>query len=367
MNTRRSLRDCITGRRPRAQAKAARLIRRLSAGIFSALQGAMTCSCIGSHEIGLAIPLGGPVMVPDDKEEDAARTLDFDVVLGTHGEKSQRWDRLRVKLADKERISQVPQNWSRSPRERARWAAFLFTRSEKVELNSSSSRSSFDPSTKPVLNTVSVRPPITDLCQILRQSKGVSPEWYGSINGIPNSFDLFHQDCPASCCTTITLREILEAREESTVDFGYSDRLRLALTLSLGVLHLYSTPWLSKAVTLDDIVFLHGQDDRGQDICYLDPPFLAKPLSEASQETLTAHLTSTSPHLVSQQQRKPTITHRPIDSTLLSLGLLLVQIIIGDYSEQLGIEEGMTMDRMLDKQIIAMKTAGLVLQNGSMN
>lgn len=308
------------------------------------------------------------MMVPEDKEEDAARALDFDVVLGTRGEKSQRWDRLRVKLAKKELISQVPippPNRSTSRMERARWAASLFARPEKVELTSLSSKSSFNPSTKSF--SILVRPPITDLCQILRKGKGVSTEWYGSINGASNSFDLFHQDCPASCCTTITLREILEARGESTVDFGYSDRLRLALTLSLGVLHLYSTPWLSKAVTLDDIVFLHGEDNAGHDIYYLDPPFLSKQLSEASHETLAAPLTSTRPHLVSQQQPSLTITHRPIDSTLLSLGLLLIQIIIGDYYEQLHIEAGMTMDSMIDKQIIAMKMAGLVLQHGGMN
>lgn len=329
----------------------------------------MTCSCIGSHDIGLAIPLGGPVMVPDDREEDAARALNFDVVLGSHGENSQRWDRLRVKLAEKALISQEPispPNRSRSPRERARWAATLFNREEKVDL-SSISKSTFNPSTKLVTNIISIRPPITNLCQILRKGKGVSPECYGSINGISDSFDLFHQNCPASCCTTITLREILEARKANSADFGYSDRLRLALALSFGVLHLYSTPWLSKAITLDDIIFLHEEDNAGRDIYYLDTPFLAKQLSEAAQETLEAPLTSPRPHLVSQRQTNMTITHRPIDSTLLSLGLLLIQIIIGKYSEQLRIEEGMTVDGMLDKQIIALKMAGLVLQNGGMN
>lgn len=361
--------DLEPSRRTRAQAKAARLIRRLSAGIFSALQGAMTCSCIGSHDIGLAIPRRGPSMVPDDKEEDAARSLDFEIVLGTYGKKSQTWDKLRVKLAEKDLTPQVPTSppaWSRSPRGRATWASSLFDRSEKVDLNSSASKSPFVSSTKFMSNAASPRPPITNLCQILRKGKGVSPECYGSINGTSNSFDLFHQDCPELCCSAVTLRQVLEAKGESTAWVGYSERLRLALTLSFGVLHLYSTPWLSKVVTLDDIVFLHGEDNAGRGTYYLDPPFLAKQVSEASQQTLAAPVTSAHPRLLSQQTT-PAVTQRPLDSTLLSLGLLLIQIIIGDCSEQLRIEEGMTMDSMLDKQIIALQMAGQVQQSGGMN
>lgn len=310
-------------------------------------------------------------MVPDKKEEDAARALDFGVVLGTYEKKSQRWDRLRVKLAEKEFTSQVPisqPTWSRSNRERTRWPPSVFIRSAKVEFNFSSSKSSLAPSTNCVSNTISPRPPITNLCQILRKGKGGSPECYGSIDGISNSFDLFHEDCPESCCTTVTLREILEDKGESIAVFGYPERLRLALTLSFGVLHLYSTPWLSKVVTLDDVVFLQGENDAGNETYYLDTPFLAKQVSGDSQEqTHAAPLIPAPVHSVSQQQKSLMKTQRPTDSTLLSLGLLLIQIITGNYSEQLRIEEGMTMDSMLDKQIIALKMAGLVLQNGGMN
>lgn len=354
-------------RQTKAQEKAARLIRRLSAGIFSALQGAMTCSCIGSHDIGLGIPRRGPSMVPNDKEEDIARELAFEVVLGTYKEKSQTWDKLRVKLTEEELTPRVPislPSWSRSPRERARWASSLFIRSEKVDINSSASKSPINSSADCVSNAASTRPPITNLCQLLRKGKSVSPECYGSINGLSNTFDLFHQDCPGSCCTSVTLREILEASRDSTAGFGYLERLRLAIRLSLGFIHLYGTPWLSKVVTLDDIVFLHGKDNAGHGTYYLDPPFLAKQVPEASQKEVAAPLLSAHSFPVSQQQTSPAVTQRPLDCTLLSLGLLLVQIIIGEYSEQLRIEEGMTMDKMVDKQMQAMEMAGLVLQNG---
>lgn len=314
-------------------------------------------------------------MVPYIKEEDAARALDFDVVLGTYGEESQKWDRLRVKLAKKDlnlQIRTVAPSWSGSPQGRSRWMSSLAIRPETIELDYSSSKPSLDTSTNCVSNVTSRMTSITNLCQILRKckgkGKGESPECCGSINDTSNSFDLFHGDCPASYYTTVTLRDILEGKGKSIAVFGYPERLRLALTLSFGVFHLYSTPWLSRVVTLDEIVFLQGEDHAGHETYYLDPPFLAKQVSgDPQQRTRGAPLTPAASHSASQQQTSPIMAHRPIDFTLLSLGLLLIQIIIGDYSEQLRIEEGMTMDSMLDKQILALKMAGLVLQNGGMN
>lgn len=102
----------------------------------------------------------------------------------------------------------------------------------------------------------------------------------------------------------------------------------------------------------------------GRDTPYLDRAFLAKQVPEASQETWT---TPSQARPALQPTTIPPNTHRPIDFMLVSLGLLLIQIIIGQYSEQLRVEDGMTMNVILEKQTIASNMAGLVLQNGGIN
>lgn len=357
--------DLESTRRSRSHAKAARLIRRLSEAIFSALLEALTCRCIGSHNIGLIIAPRKPVLLPGDEEEDAAKALSFDVVLGTNQGDSQKWNRMRVKLAEKQFDPLPTSATSGPPKKRLRWASSILTWSEKVNLTSSSKTSPSVPSEVYDLNTGLRRPPITNLCQSLQKGKGLSSDCYGFICGRSREFGIYHQDCPSDSHDALTLRDMLKSRTESIANFGYPERLRLALTLSFGVLHLYSTPWLSKVVTLDDIVFLHG---GSTDTSYLDRPFLAKQVPEASRQTQdAAPLSTSSSHEVSQQRKVPNNTHRPIDSTLLAFGLLLIQIIVGDYSEQLRVEDGMTMDRMLEKQTIAFAMAGVVLEKGGMN
>lgn len=353
-------------RRPSAQAKAAGLIRRLSAGIFYALQGAITCGCIGSHDIGLAIPQRSPVLLPDDKEEDAARALDFDVVFSTHGETPQRWDTMRVKQAEKEIISHSPIFSPASPeppRKKLKLPSSIFNGLKKKDSTSLSTKAPLSPSTNCVSNTALPRPQITNLCQSLRKGKGVPSVSYGFINDRLDKFDVYHSDRAPLGCGVITLRDILDGKGESAPNFEYPERLRLALALSFGVFHLYNTPWLAKVLSLDDIVFLYGGSTIGQGPCYMDRPILAKPISGASQQSVTASLT-TAPV---QQQTIRTNTCRPIDPTLLSHGLLLIQIITGTYSAQLRIEDGMTLDDILERQTIASETAGMVLANGGMN
>ncbi|KAH8743748.1 hypothetical protein F5883DRAFT_592076 [Diaporthe sp. PMI_573] len=62
------------------------------------------------------------------------------------------------------------------------------------------------------------------------------------------------------------------------------------------------------------------------------------------------------------------VTFRPMDLTILSLGLVLVQIIIGRHVEDLAIEpDNKGMDSIISKQEAASQMTGSVLENGGMN
>lgn len=328
----------------------------------------MKCSCANLHDLGLVIATRKPVIIPGDDEEETARALHFDVVLGTYGDKPQIWDRVRLKLAEKQislplQIS-LPER-PNSPEKKVRWASSLSFRPKRVEFNPSPPGIPWAPPKVPVSDTALPRSHITNLCQILRKGKWTASDCYcyGFISCSSNRFDLYYQDCPSTCHSTITLREILEDEELKSVKFGYRERLRLALTVSLSALHLYNTPWLAKIVTLDDIIFLQEEDPVGNQTCNLDRPFLSKQVREALQQAHLAPFESKITH----QRPSATDKRRPIDLTILSVGLLLIQILVGQRFGRLQIEHGMNMDGIVEMQTLALQKAGLVLQEGGMN
>lgn len=192
----------------------------------------------------------------------------------------------------------------------------------------------------------------------------MSSECYGRIEGRVHSFDLFHHDSLPSCCRAFALRELLEGRKERIDNLGYTQRLDLALTLSFGILHLYRTPWISQAVTLDDIILLREGNNMGHETYYLDLPLVGKRIQQAFQGSDSSQSTPTHQHPSLQQQLSSENAKRPIDFTVLALGLLLTQVITGEYFEELSIEEGATLGSMIDKRTRALKMTGLVSQNG---
>lgn len=97
---------------------------------------------------------------------------------------------------------------------------------------------------------------------------------------------------------------------------------------------------------------------------YLERPFLAKQVPDSSKQPHTKPVAPPPPYRMQHQTKVPANIHRPIDSTILSLGLMLIQIITGKSSEQLHMEEGMMIDAILEKQTIASKIYSLVVQNG---
>lgn len=56
-----------------------------------------------------------------------------------------------------------------------------------------------------------------------------------------------------------------------------------------------------------------------------------------------------------------------MDCMILSLGLLLIQVIVGRVLEQLHIEDVMSMNCMFEKQSLASEMVDMVIQNGGEN
>lgn len=112
---------------------------------------------------------------------------------------------------------------------------------------------------------------------------------------------------------TLTLRQILDEahRDRYRVpEAVYGDRIRMAVAISASVLHMDTTPWLSKPLTLDDIVFLVDKSSTRTQKFQLRP-FISKPTA--------VH------HDDGDNRTAPPISPYP---TTFYLGLLLCQLLL---------------------------------------
>lgn len=130
--------------------------------------------------------------------------------------------------------------------------------------------------------------------------------------------------------TSLTLRQILEGqlRTQQSTDtrtvhvpkLTLETKLSMAHSISASVVHIHSTPWSSKVLTLDDIVML--VDDENNNFMFDKRPFISRSIpvvSEAQHASLEMHSDD----------------HRPFDPMPFSLGLLLLQLILGRVVDEI--------------------------------
>lgn len=293
--------------------------------------------------------------------------IPFDIMLESDGN-TQRWNRLRVQLVEEKVRQPMPPtansptsfSQSKSPR-RVRWSSSLtnrpssrtnFVTQTATEKQSSSYLSASKHPSSDTLPTA-----ITDLCLTLQMGKYktfATSDCFGGISCNSRRFNLYHQDCQPDHLSAIRLSTILENQEiRGSLNFNYTERLKLALLLSYSVLHLYKTPWLANTVTPQDIVIIREQPSPNTP-SYLGRPFLAK-----------IQPSSATPSATPMQSTQAEV--RPMDLTILSLGLLLIQIMIGRQISDLALTPDMGMTSTLSKKDMASKYIASVMESGGMN
>lgn len=329
------------GRRSRARTKHSRLIRKLSKGIFTSFQNVVKCSC--SHQLGLRMIARKGLSFPTDDDQLAASRIPFDVGFGSGEENPcQHWNILRVQsTAWDKRLLAVPttKGVTGSPRSKSpkgvRWLSDLIEQTPKVALPVESQKSYSE---------------IADICGMLRKGKSTAlaaDHPCGQISYDSTKFNLYQEENWSKDLPPLNLRAMLEGQSNRTSLTNWTGRVQAALALSYGILHLYNTPWLADIVTAEDIVFMREQQ-RG-----IEEPFLAK------------HLSSTTTN--ANQPRPMHPNGRSMNFVIFSLGLLLIQIMIGRYVHELTIPLDMCMESSIKKKEIATKYICLVVENGGDN
>jgi hypothetical protein len=185
----------------------------------------------------------------------------------------------------------------------------------------------------------------------------VAVDCYGYVTDAEHKFELRPPESPpTSARTAVTLRQILtrEGSNPSWPPFEYPDKLRVAVALAVSILHLYKTPWLPRIVTLDDVLFLLEEDGTqgpitGGHSAYHYRPFVVRHLKEQ------------------RSHPKPQEGPRPVNLTVLSLGMLLIQLIIGRVVDELDISGSTDMESILAKHEAGSRLSGEVTTSGGLN
>lgn len=197
-------------------------------------------------------------------------------------------------------------------------------------------------------------PQIQDLCgEFVEEKKDSKEKWFGFVTDNKTHFYLSHKSCNPAGLTFITLREILCRNHPQFPRLDYSQKARLAYTLSVNLLSLVTTPWLDKALNLDGIAFFRAADGLNGWVYHLDRVFLPK---DIATPTSAAGLSCGHPtHL-------PSDKYKPL--TILSLACLLVQIMLGHSMEDFHIAEKSCLGCLMTQQAAASRKLGAVLAKG---
>lgn len=302
-------------------------MRRLSESIYNALCGAITCSCPYPHSIGLQLAHREAVMLPGDIEEKVAQKFGFCITLKIASEKET------VLTSQHNKESRLMDHWKNF-----------------------AMRLTVDNKSPP--NALPLK--VSDLCEVVgRGPKTTAVKCYGYILDTERKFILSPINDETGTHKHITLRQAIRGDISDLPPFGYEERLRVALALSVGILHLHGTTWLAQVVTLDNIVFMIENEKIVNQPASLYQPFLVKGIPDTYAHQVTAAPTS-----------PKTRTHgsaREINTALLALGALLIQIMIGRIDDELGMTGVMDISSIISRQERGSQLEGEVRVNGGMN
>lgn len=196
-----------------------------------------------------------------------------------------------------------------------------------------------------------------DLCLTLKKAHQERPTCYGHL--IDKEYNHRHfQVCPlgpvinSDGWSIVTLEDVLEGKRGLRPLISLAEKVRLALVIASSVLQLSKTPWLPEALTPKNVHFFR----RGNTLSY-EHPFLQRRLPECS---LLERLDSAADGVGYSLSSNP---------TLLALGMLLLEIILGSSLKQLRLpyeksphDHGLIQDltianRMLEQRVALINPA----------
>ncbi|KAJ6445033.1 C-14 sterol reductase [Purpureocillium lavendulum] len=342
-------------RRLRSQGKFFMLLREMSKSVYRALGFSLDCSC--THDVGLRLERRTANFIPTDNDEKIMSDTAFKLALSYDSspeypeiaawdENARIWEEIRVKAAPIPEKRSHPCEppicpgavWPKLSKGKKTVAFAHLSRASgttsatatvvRTEVSQGDMKSLHTSISSLTMGMGSIElvsfGTTMKLCQRIKIPKDGKTESYGVIIDhesqtrrsyavYPVHQTLGYEQIRLRPRSLISFRQVLDQK----IHLPYRDRLQLAVTISSSVLQLHGSPWLRSTISSRDIFFI-----KVQDYPVWSHPLVIKqfrPVSP-SDERLSG---------------EAAVGSGFCNSTLFSLGILLIEIILGKTFDSL--------------------------------
>ncbi|KAF4470143.1 hypothetical protein FALBO_2942 [Fusarium albosuccineum] len=316
----------------RSQVRLNQLVNVTSNNIYHALRSTMTCRCQRLHEVGLRLTPPSRTIVPQDSDDDVIKELQFRLIISHMGPLAtpsvRQWSEVLLQSA-RSQVREEPTTPLATKSSSSKKSVKFSVRSSVSSTNEFMQASAIIQPATATFSLGSAAMPvdsgmpqqIRDLCETMQTTeKRRSGDNCGHIqdhmSAKPSEYGVYFMDCLGDCenYVLVPLKDVLRDQSNGTLPpMLYSDKLRLAWVIACSVLQMQETPWIPSCPTHDDFyVVQKGGVPQYQN------GFVLKHLPDRGGPGSTSTSTTSSA--------------RP---TLLSLGIILIELILGQPLESL--------------------------------
>ncbi|KAK5653256.1 hypothetical protein OQA88_9155 [Cercophora sp. LCS_1] len=381
------------GRRKRSGGRVIGLLRDLSSSVYRALRASVLCG--DSHDVSLGLSSPFANIGYEEDEDKVLSDTRFRVAISFESdnpvpESKKLWDELDIQRHPAVIAKSSPATPSYSPQttgpKRARVVAFAKSHSWTMLMTSAKSSIMLEKPRKDIKVSVTsvtqhlqvssqdtdatlvsqpgslTETPATalplDICTTLKKTSNTRPNCYGHLIDSTCSTHHFRVCSLASTSsgnnwTIITLDDVLNQRQGLQPLLWLQEKVCLAYEVASAVLQLNKTPWLPEPLTKKDVHFFSGGAWQGYQQAYLQRQMPGPTLSNCT----------------TNNSAEETLVYK---KTLFSLGVLLLEIILGSSLESLRkpeesvefpgdelgvIRDSITIHRLLQTQVALINPA----------
>ncbi|KAM0549446.1 hypothetical protein ACHAPJ_009432 [Fusarium lateritium] len=340
--------DLESERKSRSQGRLNRLVSGMLNGMYHALQSAMACKCRSLHDVGLRLTPPSLTVVPEDDDEDIIRELQFRLAI-SHMKAlptsfSRQWDEILLKSGEESKKSTMSVT-TQTTISAKKSVGFAISSPVINTVNGTQSTVILEPAMANLtLSTIRMMANpghsrhIRNLCEAMQEmGKKQQGEKCGHIRDRraqnTQKYDVYTLESLGSSdeWSLVPLKQVLQ---HPTLLYG--DKLRLAWMIACSVLQMQGTPWISSIPRSEDIYVVQ----KGGVFQYQHAFVLRHFPEQAKPAPPTPSLT---------------------DPFMLYLGIILIELILGQSITNLDSTQNQTLESGLPRHVLDYEMANKFL------
>lgn len=342
-------------RKSRSQGRLNKLVNEMSSSIYHALKSTLTCKCPSLHDVGLRLAPPSRNIIPTDEDHEITKELQFRLVISqmesTNTSSSRQWNELLFQISEDEENKQTTEptlKETSSAKSSVKFltvssspSAMIGSHSTQTSMMLQSAMSSLSLSTVQSNTDPNQPRQIKDLCEAMRwMGKRKCGEQCGHIQDCNTpkrrNYSVYMLESPGSGeeWALVPLKDI-----SHDPNLLYDDKLRVAWVIACSALQMHGTPWISSVPKNDNIYLVQKYG-----VTQYRNVFILKHFPERGQ------------YNSANQSTKPSA-----NPFLLSLGILLIELILGQSMENLQTTQVPALGSGVPKHVLDYEAANKLL------